>query len=108
MLKKASIRIVKLYKKLCENKRKYILSKQLVRCGTSIGANVHEAINAQGKADFSSKMNIALKEANETEYWVELLHKTDYLSAAEFESINSDCSEICKILISIVKTSKGN
>ena len=100
------IRIVMLYKFLCSDKKEYVLSKQLVRSGTSIGANIHEAINAQSKADFISKMNIALKEASETEYWLELLFKTDYLSATQYESISADCSEICKILTSIVKSSK--
>ena len=98
---------MKLYQFLCADKKEDVLSKQLVRSGTSIGANIHEAINAQSKADFTSKMNIALKEANETEYWLELLYKTDYLSAAQYESINADCSEICKILVSIVKSSKS-
>lgn len=102
-----AVRIVNLYKYLCSDKKEYVLSKQLVRSGTSIGANIHEAINAQSKADFTSKMNIALKEANETEYWLELLYKTEYLSLSQYENINADCSEICKILVSIVKTSKS-
>lgn len=89
-----AIRIVNLYKYLRDSKREYVLSKQLVRCGTSIGANVHEAINAQSKADFISKMSIALKEATETEYWLELLYSTDYLNKEQYDSIQSDCSEI--------------
>ena len=102
-----AVRIVNLYKYLCADKKEFVLSKQLLRCGTSIGANVHEAIHAQSKADFTSKMNIALKEASETEYWLELLFRTDFLSKKEFESVMTDCSQICKLLISIVKTSKS-
>lgn len=102
-----AVRMVNLYKYLCAEEKEYVLSKQLVRCGTSIGANVHEAINAQSRADFISKMNIALKEANETEYWLELMHRTDYLTTNEYDSIKADCSELCKILITIVKTSKS-
>ena len=102
-----AVRVINLYKYLCSDKKEYVLSKQLVRCGTSIGANAHEAINAQSRADFISKMNIALKEANETEYWLELLHRTDYLTIDEYQSMKTDCSELCKILISIVKTSKS-
>ena len=103
-----AVRIVNLYKYLCSDKKEFVLSKQLLRCGTSIGANVHEAIHAQSKADFTSKMNIALKEASEAEYWLELLYRTEYLSQKEYESVISDCSHICRILISIVKTSKVN
>ena len=77
----------------------------MLRSGTSIGANVREASVAQSKKDFIAKMNIALKEAAESEYWLELLYETNYLSESEFESISSDCSEINKLLISIVKTS---
>ena len=100
-----SIRIVKLYKFLIENKREYVLSKQILRSGTSIGANVKEGVRGQSKADFISKMAIALKEASETEYWLELLYKTDYLNENQYNSINSDCEELIKILMSIVKTS---
>ena len=100
-----SIRIVKLYKFLTENKREYVLSKQILRSGTSIGANVKEGVRGQSKADFISKMAIALKEASETEYWLELLYKTDYLNENQYNSINSDCEELIKILMSIVKTS---
>ena len=99
-----AIRIVKLYDYLRENKHEYIMSKQLMRCGTSIGANVCEAIRGQSKADFGTKMNIALKEASETEYWLELLFQTDYLTETQYESIMADCKEINKILTTIVKT----
>ena len=86
----------------------FILSKQLIRCGTSVGANVHEAINAQSRADFISKMNIALKEATETEYWLELLYNTEFLSQNQYDSMQADRSEICRLLTSIVKRSKAN
>ena len=101
-----AVRIVNLYKYLNENKKEYILSKQLLRSGTSIGANVKEAIRGQSKQDFIAKMNISLKEANETEYWLELLRETDYLNDNEFESIYKECQELLKILITIVKNSK--
>ena len=100
-----AIRIINLNKYLSSDKNEYVLSKQLLRSGTSIGANVREASVAQSKKDFIAKMNIALKEAAESEYWLELLYETNYLSESEFESISSDCSEINKLLISIVKTS---
>lgn len=102
-----AVRIVKLYKFLCEQKKEFTLSKQLLRSGTSIGANVAEAQQAQSKADFVAKLNIALKEASETKYWIKLLNVTDYLSANESNSILSDCVEIEKILVSIIKTSKN-
>lgn len=101
-----AIRCVKLYKSLCEEKREFVLSKQLLRSGTSIGANVREAQQAQSKKDFLSKMNIALKEASESKYWIELLTATDYLAKSEFDSIINDCIEIEKMLSSIVKTTK--
>ena len=100
-----ALRIIKLYKYLCAQKNEYILSKQLMRSGTSIGANVREATRAQSKADFNSKIAIALKEAEETAYWLELLHESDYLETDSYESIYSDCTEICKILMSISKSS---
>jgi four helix bundle protein len=103
-------RIVKLFKHLRENKKEFIISKQLLRCGTSIGANVNEAIAAQSKADFISKMSIASKEARETKYWIDLLIATDYLSKTEKHvvSLQKDIDEIIKILTSIVKTSQKN
>ncbi|MGN1131865.1 MAG: four helix bundle protein [Ruminococcus sp.] len=102
-----AVRIVKLYKYLCEQKKEFTLSKQLLRSGTSIGANVAEAQQAQSKPDFISKISIALKETSETKYWIKLLSATDYLSTSESESILSDCVEIEKILVSITKTSKN-
>ena len=102
--KKFAVRIIRLYQFLIESKHEYILSKQLLKSGTSIGANIKEAIRGQSKADFGAKMNIALKEASETEYWLELLYETDYITQKEFDSIIEDCRELLKILTAIVKT----
>ena len=101
-----AVRIVKLCKHLRGTKKEYTLSKQLLRSGTSIGANVTEAQQAQSRPDFISKLNIALKEAVETDYWLRLLQATDYLSEAEFASIHSDCRELEKLLTAIIKSSK--
>lgn len=103
-----AIRIVNLYKLLTQDKKEFVLSKQLLRSGTAIGALVKEAEHAQSKADFLNKMNVALKEANETEYWLMLMKDTDYLTDKEFSSIKSDSSEILKLLISIVKSTKAS
>lgn len=102
-----AVRIVKLYKLLCDERKEYILSKQMVRSGTAIGAMIRESEHAQSKADFINKLSIALKEANETEYWLILLEKTDYLHEAEYNSIVNDCKELLKLLISIIKKMKG-
>ena len=102
-----AIRIVKLYQYLYDLKKEHVLSKQLLRAGTSIGANVAEAQQAQSKADFVSKTAIALKEATESKYWIELLHATDYLSQTEYDSILSDCIELEKLLTVIVKSSRS-
>ena len=99
-----AIRMVRLYQHLTKNKREFVLSKQLLRSGTSIGANVSEAQRGQTKADFHAKMSIALKEANETEYWLRLLFQTDYLTEKQFESLNKDITELLGILIAICKT----
>lgn len=88
--------------------KEYVMSKQVLRSGTSIGANVKEALRGQSKADFRAKMNIALKEASETEYWLELLHESDYISEEQFQSIIADNIEIIKILTSIVKNADNN
>ena len=101
-----AIRIVRMYQYLCEEKHEFVLSKQILRSGTSIGANVKEAIRGQSTADFIAKMNIALKEASETEYWIELLAETDYISREMSASILADCIELIKLLTSIVKTAK--
>ncbi|RWZ86532.1 MAG: four helix bundle protein [Hydrotalea sp. AMD] len=103
-----ALRIIKLYKHLLAEQKEYVLSKQILRSGTAIGALVKEAEHAQSKADFINKMNIALKEANETEYWLMLLKDSDYLDERSFQSIHSDSSELIKLLASIVKTSKQN
>ena len=103
-----AVRIVKLYKLLCEQRKEYILSKQLIRSATSIGANISEAQQAQSKADFISKLSISLKETSETKYWIKLLLATDYLSTKEADSLLNDCTEIEKLLVAILKTSKSN
>ena len=102
-----AVRIVKLNKYLRENQKEHILSKQLLRSGTSIGANIAEAQHAQSRADFLSKLEIALKETSETKYWLRLLKETDYLSSMEFDSIYPDCVELEKLLVSIVKATKN-
>lgn len=99
-----AVRSVRFYKHLTENKQEYILSKQFLRCGTSIGANVAEAQRGQSKPDFTAKMVIALKEANEAEYWLRLLHASDYIKEAEFESMHRDVSELIALLVSICKS----
>ena len=98
-----AVRIVRLCKLLRADRKEFTLSKQLLRSGTSIGANLSEAQQAQSKADFQYKVNIALKEAVETEYWLRLLYATEYLSQMEFESIAGDCGEIARILTASVK-----
>ncbi len=103
-----ALRIIKLYKHLISNQKEFVLSKQILRSGTSTGALVKEAEHAQSKADFINKMNIALKEANETEYWLMLLKDSEYLDEKSFNSLHFDCSELIKLLASIVKTSKEN
>ena len=85
-----AVRIVNLYKYLTTEYKEYTLSRQLLRCGTSIGANVAEAQRGQSRADFAAKMNIALKEANEADYWLKLLYKTEYLDSVQYESMNRD------------------
>ena len=99
-----AVRIVNLYKYLTEQKKEYVLSKQLLRCGTSIGANATEAQRAQSKADFISKMSIALKEAYEVEYWLRLLWATEYIEEKPYKSMSDDNEEIISLLISICKT----
>jgi four helix bundle protein len=103
-----ALRVVNLAKYLEGEKREYVLSKQVLRSGTAIGALVREAEHAESKADFIHKMSIALKEANETLYWLELLHRGEYIDEQAFQSIESDCDELIKLLIAIVKTSKAS
>jgi len=99
-----AIRCVKLRKYLTTEKSEYVMSKQLLRCGTSIGANIKEALRGQTRPDFGTKMNISLKEASESEYWIELLQATEYLNKEQGESLLEDCRELIKLLTSIVKT----
>ncbi|MCB9426419.1 MAG: four helix bundle protein [Flavobacteriales bacterium] len=102
-----SVRIVNLYKML-NSRGEYVMSKQLLRSGTSIGANVREAKNAESKADFIHKLSISQKEADETLYWLELLKVTDYLKIDEFNSINKDGVEVIKLIKSIIVSTKKN
>jgi four helix bundle protein len=110
ILKKKSfdfaVRTVKLYKYLCEEKKEFVLSKQVLRSGTSVGAMVREAEHSESKADFIHKMAIAQKEINEILYWLELLNVTEYLSLEMFNSLNNDAVEIIKMLTSSIKTAK--
>ena len=100
-----AVRIVNLYKYLTQEHKEYVMSKQLLRCGTSIGANVSEAQRGQSKADFRAKMNIALKEANESDYWLRLLFRTNFLDETQFNSLESDIREVISLLTAICKTS---
>lgn len=101
-----AIRIIGCYKYLTEERHEMVMSKQLLRCGTSIGANTRESKNAQSRMDFLNKLNIALKEADETEYWLDLLHETKYLDEIQYNSINDDCVELIKMLTAIIKKLK--
>ena len=101
-----ALRIIKMYQWLCEEKKELVLSKQILRCGTSIGANVEEAIGAQSEKDFLSKIAIAYKQSRETHYLLRLLHESNYIDETAFQSILQDCDELVKILGSITKTMK--
>lgn len=103
-----AVRVVRLYQFLCEGKKEFDLSTQLLRSGTSVGAMIREAEHAQTKKDFIHKMSIAQKEINETIYWLELLEATDYITVEQFEGMNNDAVEIIKLVTSILKTSKNN
>ena len=103
-----AVRIVKLVKVLQQERKEYILSKQLLRSGTSVGALVREAEHAQSKKDFIHKTAIGLKEINETKYWLNLLYETSIIYEREYNSIHTDCEEILKIMVKIIKTSKAN
>ena len=103
-----AVRIVKLYQHLSAEKKEFVLSKQVLRCGTSIGANVEESIGGQSRADFISKLSIAYKEARETSYWSRLLKDTDYLTESQFDSIHADAEELCRIIAAIQKSTKGS
>lgn len=101
-----AVRIVRLYQHLASDKKEKVLSKQVLRSGTSIGANIREAVRGHSKADFIAKMQIALKEASETEYWIELLQKTDYITGQAGESLLTDCRELLRMITAIIKTAK--
>jgi four helix bundle protein len=103
-----ALRIVKMYQFLCEQKKEFVMSKQLLRSGTAVGALVREAEQAESPADFIHKMAIALKEANETQYWIELLFQSAYLDETVFNAISADLTEILKLLTSIIKSTKQN
>jgi four helix bundle protein len=103
-----ALRNVKLFQYLTDNKKEFVLSKQLLRSGTSTGALVRESEHAESKADFIHKLSIALKEANESDYWIELLYRSGYLAESEYQSLFSDLDEIIRLLVSIIKTFKGN
>ena len=105
---KFALRMIKAYKFLTNEQKEFILSKQMIRSGTAIGALVREAEFAQSPSDFIHKLSIALKEANETEYWMSLLKDSEYISEASFHSIHKDCVELIKLLASIINTSKKN
>ena len=105
---KFALRTVKLYKHLSEDKKEFVLSKQILRSGTSIGANVEEANQAQSKADFIHKLSIAQKESFETDYWLRLLRDTNYLTEKQANSVLNDCQELQKLITSSIKTAKEN
>ena len=102
-----ALRVIALYKYLCAEKKEFVLSKQVLRSGTSIGANIAEAQCAISRKDFLSKMYIAFKECSETRYWLELLFQSDYIDAPQYNSIQSDCVELLKMLSAITKSTKG-
>jgi four helix bundle protein len=101
-----ALRAVKMYKYLMNERKEYVLSKQMLRAGTSVGANVNEAVSAQSKRDFVHKLSIALKEARETSYWLNLLKDSDYINQESFNEMNDACQELIKILTSIILTTK--
>lgn len=100
------VRIVKACRFLQENKKEFVLSKQVLRSGTAIGAMIKESEFAESKADFVHKLSIALKEANETKYWLLLLHESEYLDDSSYESVNEDCLNLIRLLVSIIKRMK--
>jgi four helix bundle protein len=103
-----AVKITKLVRSVQESKREFILTKQLLRCGTSIGANIREGNNGESKADFIHKLSIAQKECSETIYWLELLKETKYITESEFKSVQPDAIELIRLLTSILKSSKTN
>lgn len=103
-----AIRIVKLYQHIAKREKEYVLSKQLLRSGTSIGANVEESIGGSSKKDFKAKLKISYKEARETMFWLKLLRETNYINVTEFKSVSEDCDEILRLLYTIIKNTKLN
>jgi len=103
-----AVRIVRLYQYLCKEKNEFVLSKQILKSGTSIGANIEEADGGISRAEFSNKISIAYKESKETHYWIRLLKETDYINDKIYNSLIEDCNEICKLLFSILKTTRIN
>lgn len=103
-----ALRIVELYQYLSDTKKEFVLSKQLLRSGTATGALVRESEHAESKADFIHKLSISLKEANESDFWIELLHRSGYVNESEYQSLFSDLDEIICLLVSIIKTAKAN
>ncbi len=101
-----ALEIIKIYKFLINEKKEYVISKQMLRSGTSVGANIHEAIASESKKDFIHKLGIAVKEARETSYWLNLLKDSDYLSDEQFKNLNKNCDEVIRILNSIILTTK--
>ena len=103
-----AVRIIRFYKYLSEEKHEYVLAKQILRAGTSIGANVRESYSAQSRTDFINKLNIALKEADETQYWLEIFLESEIITQSEYDSLYTDLKEICALLASSIKTIKIN
>ena len=101
-------RIAKCYRYLKDKKKETVMSKQLLRCGTSIGANIREGLHAQSRKDFISKLNIALKESGETDYWLDVIHSAEYFTDDEFQSLKDDNDELLRLLTSIIKTTKNS
>ena len=106
--KSFAIRIIRLYKYLSDMKKEFVLSKQILRSGTSIGANISVSVFAQSRMDFVSKMSISLKEASETKYWLDLLYETEYISQEQYDSVSDDLGKITGTLVKIVNTTKQN
>lgn len=106
--KSFALLIIRMYRYLTDEKKEFVLSKQILRSGTSIGANIKESVYAQSKADFYAKLYIATKEAGETEYWLELLHESGFIDDNAFQKLNEQCSELIKLLVSITKTQKDS
>ena len=102
------VRTVNCYKFLCKEQKEFVMSKQMYRSGTSIGANIHEGLQAQSKPDFISKMGIALKETSETSYWLKLLVRTEYINQTMYQSLSADCDELSRLLTAIIKSAREN